>query len=199
MQAGTTHTPRRSIAVDIDDTLNDFTETLQTTRFVRDAGEALSEEVFEDYLHRLRENRPDGGELLSTEYTFFRARIHLRCYALARPRPDGVAFLQGLRDEGWRIILCTRRDLRRSHDLTRRWLTEHAIPYDHLFMAGNKIVFCGLWGIKFLVDDDPFNIIHGARHGVQVYYPSSPKHRGLEGHGARAFGSFDELRPWIQG
>jgi 5'(3')-deoxyribonucleotidase len=186
------------IAVDLDDTLNNFTETLQTTPFVRDPSEIFSDEIFAQYLERLRSDRPDEGKLLSTEYSFFRARIHLHCYALARPRADGVAFLQALRRHGWQIILCTRRDLRRSHDLTRHWLAEHAIPFDHLFMAGNKIVFCSLWGIRHLVDDDSFNIIHGARYGVQVYYPAMAKHHGLENHGARAFKSFDELHPWIQ-
>ncbi len=43
----------KTIAIDLDDTLNNFTETLQRTQFVRDEIYALSEEVFQDYLAKV--------------------------------------------------------------------------------------------------------------------------------------------------
>jgi len=49
------------------------------------------------------------------------------------------------------------------------------------------------------VDDDVFNLEHGARYGVQVYYPISERHAGLAPNGARGFASFAEIIPWIQG
>ena len=195
----------KAIAIDLDDTLNDFTETLQRTEFVRDESYALSEEVFQDYLAKVRRGTTNRGDLLSTEFSYFRYKIHQRCYELARPRADGAAFMRWLRQNQWRIVICTYRDLRRAQDGTRAWLRDHDIPFDHLFMAGNKIVFCKTWGIEHLVDDDAFNIAYGAQYGVNVYYPAGERHSAVPANpapatpGARAFQRFDEIIPWIQG
>jgi 5'(3')-deoxyribonucleotidase len=195
----------KTIAIDLDDTLNDFTETLQRTEFVRDRTHAISEEVFRDYLARLRSGSAESGGLLSTEFTYFRAKIHQACYELTRARADGVAFLQWLRQSGWRIVICTQRDLRRAQEVTRKWLADNGIPFDVLFMAGNKIVFCKLWGIEYLVDDDEFNITHGRTHGVSVFFPATDRTRSSQAgqpgwpFGARGFERFEEIKPWIQG
>lgn len=187
----------RTIAVDLDDTLNDFTATLRNTAFPYDERYSLSEETFVRYLERVRSGAPDTGELLSTEYSYFRYKIHVECYRLARARMDGVAFMQWLRRERWRIVICTHRDLRRANVITRTWLAANRIPFDHLFMALNKIVFCRAWGIPHLVDDDAFNIAHGAQHGVTVYYPIMAKHASLPASAARGFQGFEEVQRWI--
>ena len=189
----------KTIAVDLDDTLNDFTATLQGAEFVRGTAHALTEEVFQDYLAKLRRGWDGGGQLVSTEYTFFRYKIHHEVYQRAQPRPDGVLFLRQLRRDGWRIVICTRRDLRRAQEGTRSWLAAHGIPFDDLFMAGNKIVFCRLWGIAHLIDDDPFAIAHGERHGVNVYHPAATPAPRREPPAARGFRDFAEIIPWIQG
>jgi hypothetical protein len=188
----------RTIAVDLDDTLNDFSATLRDGRFPFDEGYALPGETFSRYLERVRGGEPETGHLLSTEYSFFRYKIHARCYQLAHAREDGVEFMQWLRRNQWRIVICTHRDLRRANDLTRTWLAENGIPFDHLFTALNKIVFCKAWGIAHLVDDDGFNIAHGGNYGVNVYYPVMEKHRSLPPHAARPFQSFEEVKRWIQ-
>jgi hypothetical protein len=187
----------KSIAVDLDDTLNNFSEVLRSEEFVRAPDDPVSPELYESYLARIRADQPEASDLLSTDYTYLRARVHLRCYERASPQRDAVEFMQGLRRSGWRIVICTRRDLRRSQAVTQRWLADHALPYDHLFMAGNKIVYCALWKIPHLIDDDPFCIEHGHRHGVQVFYPRMAKHAGLAPSGARAFQRFSEVREWI--
>jgi 5'(3')-deoxyribonucleotidase len=190
--------PKKTIAIDLDDTLNNFTQTLQATNFVREDRESISQEAFDEYIVRLRSGLKDDSELLSTEYSFFKYRIHQRCYELAKARADGAEFMRWLREEGWRIVICTHRDLRRANACTRLWLNENGIPFDHLFMAWNKIVFCRLWGIEHLVDDDPFNIRYGDPHGVNVYYPVMERHGSLEPNGARGFKSFGEVRRWIE-
>lgn len=192
----------KTIAVDLDDTLNDFTETLRSAEFDRGEAKDLSDETYRDYLAKVRGGWTEENGLLSTEYSFFRTKIHRQCYERARARSGGAAFLRRLRQTGWRIVICTQRDLRRTQDCTRKWLEDNEMPFDHLFMAGNKIVFCKLWGIGHLVDDHPFNIAHGERHGVKVYYPAeagSPSPPDPASAGPRPYRAFAEIIPWIQG
>ncbi len=186
------------IAVDLDDTLNDFTSTLAKMPFHFHPDYSLPQVTFHDYLEKVRLNAPEASDLQSTQFTFFRSKIHEQCYRLAQPRAEGVEFMRWLRQQGCRIVICTHRDLRRSELSTRQWLGEHGVPFDHLFMARNKIVFCAAWGIKHLVDDDGFNIEHGAKYGVNVYYPLMDKHRSAPANGARGFHTFEDVKRWIQ-
>ena len=77
-------------------------------------------------------------------------------------------------------------------------------------MTGNKIGFCKAWGIEHLIDDEAVNIALGPRFGVNVYYPAAvrppvPQVNPVPTPGsmcsrstARAFQTFDEIKPWIQ-
>ncbi|MDR3586703.1 MAG: hypothetical protein P4L59_15525 [Desulfosporosinus sp.] len=199
------HTPikermefNKIIAIDLDDTLNDFTETMRKTIFTYSHTSPLTKDIFDSYLNRVRSGIAEDSELLSTEFSFFQYQIHEQCYQLAKAREDGVEFMQWLKRSGWQVIICTRRDLRRAHDCTVKWLKDSDIPFDHLFMAGNKIVFCKLWGIEHLVDDAVFNIVYGEHYGVNVYYPLMEKHQFLQGSSAKGFKVFNEVKQWIQ-
>ncbi len=189
----------RTIAVDLDDTLNNFTQTLGGNPFAYHERYAVGRATFDAYLDRLRTQPHAVEELLSTEFAYFRAKIHLECYRLAQARPDGVAFMRRLKSEGWRIVICTHRDLRTSFEATKTWLTDNEIPFDYIFRAGNKIVFCKLWGIDILVDDNLFNIMYGGQYGVRVFYPVNDENRHVQGGGARGFETFEQLGPWIAG
>jgi hypothetical protein len=195
---GTRGLGTKAIAIDLDDTLNNFTETLQKTEFTRDATCAFSEETFQGYMERIRSGALDTSEFLSTEYSAFRGRIVTKCHELAHARADGVEFMQWLRANQWRIVICTYSDLRRDGDCIKKWLLDNRIPYDSLFLAWNKLEFCRAWKIGCLVDDHAFNILHGGSHGIQVLYPVMPKHKLLAPNGARGFMRFDEIKPWIQ-
>ena len=192
----------KTIAVDLDDTLNNFTETLLKTNFAYDERFSVTRPVFDEYLKRVRSGAAEDEDLLSTEYSFFRTKIHLECYRRATARPDAVAFMQWLRREHWRIVICTHRDLRVAYPCTKAWLDENGIPFDWIFRAGNKIVFCRLWGIPTLIDDNFFPIEYGGRYGVNVFYPIHDHNRTLGGDrvgdGARGFTTFDEVKSWIQ-
>jgi len=187
----------RTIAVDLDDTLNNFSETLLRGEFTNDPADSLSEETFERYLQLIRNGESEPGNLMSTGFNYCRFKIHLQCWQKARARPDGARFMQWLRRNDWRIVICTRRDMRRAHEPTRAWLHENDIPFDHLFMAANKIAFCKAWGIKHLVDDSLFNIVHGREYNINVYYPILPQ-QSLPPNEARGFETFDEVQRWIQ-
>jgi uncharacterized HAD superfamily protein len=188
---------KKYIAIDLDDTLNNFTETIQKTDFTYNHNSPFSEETFKNYLNRLQNGIPEDSNLVSTEYSSFKRQIHEQCYQLANARTDGVEFMKWLRKSGWQIIICTTRDLRRAHDCTVKWLNENDIPFDHLFMASNKIAFCKLWGIEHLVDDAVFNVVYGERYGVNVYYPHMEKHQGLQCSKSKGFKSFNEVKEWI--
>jgi len=162
----------KAIAVDLDDTLSNFTETLLTTEFVRDASNVVPEDVFQDYLAKIRSGIPDTSDLLSNEFSSFRGKIILKCHELAVARADGIEFMQ--------------------------WLRDNRIPYDYLFMAWNKLEYCRAWNIDYLIDDQELNILYGAQYGVKVFYPILPKHTALTVNEARGFKSFDEVRQWIQ-
>ena len=188
----------KAIAVDLDDTLNDFSETLRRGDFPYDSSGSLSSETYERYLQLIRRSEPEPEDLMSTGFNYCRFKIHSRCWEDARARPDGVEFMQWLRRNHWRIVICTSRDLRRAYDSTTAWLRKNDIPYDDLFMAANKIALCWAWGIRHLVDDSEFNIVHGEKHHINVYYPIISRRQPLPANGARGFRTFDEVRQWIQ-
>lgn len=190
--------PSRTIAVDIDDTLNDFSETLARRDFPYDPADSLPEETYARYLELIKAGDSEPSDLMSSGFNYCRFKIHRQCWQEARARPDAVEFMQWLRRNDWRIVICTRRDMRRGEEFTRAWLHENHIPFDYLFTAGNKVAFCMAWNIPHLIDDTEFNIVHGAPHNVNVYYPILPIHASLPHHGARGFRHFEEVRQWIQ-
>jgi hypothetical protein len=186
----------RRIAVDIDDTLNDFTATLRRTPFPYSVEYSLPAETFHQYLSKVRSDTREASDLLSTEYSLFRYKIHEQCYGRAAARADAVDFMRWLGRHRWQIVICTRRDLRRAHHCTRSWLNDNGIPFDHLFSATNKVAFCRAWDIPYLVDDDANSIAYGPRYGVRVFHPVSEVAAAAHPD-ARGFRSFDEIKRWI--
>jgi hypothetical protein len=188
----------KTIAIDLDDTLNDFSETLQKTHFAHNSADGISAETFDHYLRMLRSGAADGNDLLSTQYSYFCYKIHNECYQLTTARADGVDFMQWLRANDWRIVICTHRDLRRSNECTRKWLEDNGIPFDYLFRALNKLEFCKAWGIKTLVDDHLFSLTQEGSYDIEVFHPVMAKHEDLELRRGKGFRNFEELRQWIQ-
>ncbi len=186
------------IAVDLDDTLNNFTDVLQSEDFPYEKSCGLASATYAEFLVKIRADVREDNPLLSTPYSFLRYKIHQQCYQRATARPDGIDFLHWLRANGWKIVICTRRDLRRAEKTTRAWLEAYGLPFDYLFMVLNKIVFCKAWQIGHLVDDDVFNITYSADYGLNLYHPILSKHVGLAANGrARGFHHFDEVKTWI--
>ena len=188
----------KTIAVDLDDTLNDFTQTLETAQFQYDPAYNITQETFQKYLAMVRRRESDGNELLSTEYSYFAYKIHLECYRMTQARPGAAEFMQWLRNDGWRIVILTHRDLRRSNDVTRAWLRENGMPFDYLFLALNKLEFCKAWKVRCLVDDHLLSLApRDDSYDVEVFYPIMSKHEGFPAQRGRGFRNFDELKQWI--
>jgi uncharacterized HAD superfamily protein len=189
-----------TIAIDIDDTLNNYSEILHTTNFAFDENYNISRDTFDRYLEMIKNEKADRGDLLSAGFSFLRQKINGECYQSAVARPDAVEFMQWLRRKGWRIVICTHRDLRRTEEITRKWMRDNRIPFDYLFIAVDKLKFCKKWGIDYLVDDHLFSVRFADQYGVEVFFPTMAKHEG-EGvrHSslARGFTSFNEVRLWI--
>ena len=188
----------KTIAIDIDDTLNNFTEILRGRAFSHDESYPFPAETFDKYLEMLRTERAGEDDLLSTEFSFFRQRINGECFELAVARGGAAEFVRWLRDTGWRIVICTQRDLRRTDGATRKWLKENGIPFDYLFIAVDKLGFCKDWGIEYLVDDHLFSVRYADEYGIKVFYPIMAKHDKTAAKMARGFTSFTEVRQWIQ-
>ncbi|VBB06712.1 Hypothetical protein LUCI_1948 [Lucifera butyrica] len=182
----------------MDDTLNNFTETLRNTNFVYSDSYGLTPEKFNQYLAMVRQAVTDESELICNDYSYFRYQIHQQCHELAKARIDGIQFMQWLKANHWRIVICTARDLRRAVEYSKLWLSDNEIPYDYCFTAQNKIVFCKMWNIKYLIDDDNLNILHGKDYGINVFYPIMEKHAKVEKGTARGFNRFEEVKQWIQ-
>lgn len=189
------------IAVDIDNVLNNFDDTLKNTAFEYNEADShgLSRDEFDRYLAGVKSGAANEGKFLTTKFSDFRYRIHKQCYCLAEANSDGVQFIHWLKENRWQVVICTKRDLRLTGDCTKQWLAANNIPYDYLFMAPNKIVFCNLWQVSRLIDDDLFTIAYGAQYGVQVYYPIMAKHKRISQTGARGFTQFEEIKQWILG
>jgi len=190
-------TRSRSIVINLDDTLNNFTETLRHGDFPYSPAYSLSEATFEQYLRKIRNGDPEPGDLFSTSYSYCCFKIHLQCWRQARARPGGVEFMQWLKRNQWQIIICAQRDLRRAHDCTRAWLQENDIPFDHLFMAADKVAFCKAWDIRHLVDRETVDVGQDCLSEANVYYSIMPGHQPLPAHHARSFETFAEVKRWI--
>ncbi|GMA99983.1 hypothetical protein [Pelosinus sp. IPA-1] len=186
------------IAVDIDNVLNNFSDILGRATFVYNDSYGLSREEFDTYLDLVKRDVFPESKFLTSKFSDFRYRIHEQCYGLAQVNPDGVAFMHWLKENGWKVVICTKRNLRLTGDCTKKWLQDNDIPYDYFFMALNKIVFCKLWDIPHLIDDDILNMIHGERYGIKVYYPIMDKHSSVSFHAAKGFTRFEEIKQWIQ-
>jgi uncharacterized HAD superfamily protein len=188
----------KTVAVDLDDTLNDFTQTLETAEFPYDSAYNVAPEKFDTYLEKVRRGESDPNELLSTEYSYFVHKIHAECYRQSQARPGAAEFMQWLRENRWRIVIVTHRDLRRANDVTRQWLRENGMPFDHLFLTLNKLKFCEAWNVRCLVDDHLISLgPQNEPDDVEVFYPIMSKHERLPIQRGRGFRNFDELKQWM--
>jgi hypothetical protein len=140
------------IAVNLDDTLNNFTEVLQTTDFCFDPSYGLHEADFAQFISHVRAGFDEGSNLVSTPFSFFKSRLYQECYNLALVRPSAALAVQQLKRDGWRICICTKRDLRRAITSTKRWLHANQVPYDYIFMVPDLARFCKDWSIDMAID-----------------------------------------------
>lgn len=185
------------IAVVIDNVLNNFDATLTNTAFEYNKSYGLSHKEFNDYLAIIKNHGFAKSKFLITKFSDFRYHIHEQCYDFALANPDAIEFMHWLKANGWTVIICTKRDLRLTGLRTKKWLRDHQIPYNYLVMTSNTIVFCKLWNIPYLIDDDLLNITYGDEYDIKVYYPIMDKHNSISSRTAKGFAHFEEIKQWI--
>jgi hypothetical protein len=140
------------IAVHLDDTLNNFTEVLQTTDFSFEPDYGLSEADFTRFITQMRAGLDEENNLLSTPFSFFKSCLYQKCYNLAHVRASAVLDLQRLKRDGCKICICTKRDLRRAIGSTKSWLNANHVPYDCIFKVPDLARFCRDWDIDMVME-----------------------------------------------
>lgn len=185
------------IAVDIDDTLNNFSETLKNISLKHKDYDWLYKDKteFNKMITKVKNNDFTDDEYKTLKIKQFITLVHQEVYLQAKARPDAIKFMQWLKSNNWKIIILTYRDLRKIFSETKEWFAKYHIPYDYFFSAGNKLVFCGIWKIRYLIDDNPVNIVSGPPLGINTYYPINDVNRALKTKDIKAIGfdKFDEL------
>lgn len=153
---------RKTVCVDIDNTLADY------TRALREWMRGFS--TYQEY------ELPDPDEYNFERATgwpfYFRQEFvdaHLAAvkdglYLAEKPYPHAVDALNGLQDE-WRIIIATTRADDWNGD-TMRWLHHYLVPYDSVLFGCKEDVRADVW-----LEDNPNTLQALAEHGRPALHP----------------------------
>lgn len=165
------------IAVDIDNVLNDFDDILGKVEFPYDKTNSSWGSAW-NHAHKL-------------------------AHVQAKVKQGASEFLCYLKQNNYRVIIMTRRDLRYALEYTKIFLKNNNLPYDDILQSNIKAVTCSLWNIPILIDDEiePIMLSNKLSNPVQVYYPIMDKHNGIaEDPHITAIGyhCFKELKQWIK-
>ncbi len=79
------------------------------------------------------------------------------------PYPESRAFLKGLKERGFNILIASHRD-KDTLDPTLRWLKKHDLPYDEVHLTGDKTVLFDR--SVAIVDDSPVTLEKAAEAGI---------------------------------
>lgn len=185
------------IAIDIDDTLNNFTETLEKLKVKYKDYKWLydDEEQFNKDIAKIKNNGFNKEDFKDSKYSNLYYSLHQEVYIKAKARQDAIKFMKWLKRNNWKILILTYRDLRYVLKDTKDWFNKYKIPYDYFFHTNNKVIFCGIWKIKYLIDDNPYNIVGAPGNGINMFYPIIKNNEELVSKptGSTPFNSFDEL------
>jgi hypothetical protein len=143
-----------TVIVDIDNTLWDFTSVLyermkEVSPTVSPPSEWRVFDFWQSYFS------------MRAFYSFITG-IH-RDQDLFPPYPDARAFLEGLREQGFRITIASHRE-KGTLDPTIRWLDKNHLPFDEVHLSNDKsVLFNDCWAI---VDDSPSTLQKAKLAGI---------------------------------
>ena len=101
-------------------------------------------------------------------------------WSAVQPKEDAVKYLKMLKDEGYRVIICTN-----THYTTLREKMEKVLFHHFDFLSWNDVVIAyhkQLLDADFLVDDGVHNLIGGKYKGILMDAPHNRKFNERE-HG----------------
>lgn len=174
---------KKIIAIEIDDVLNNFSETLNNAGITYNPMlHSMKNPLFKKCIYNL-----ESGELTDIGKNVMNStEIVTGC----------AEFLDWLKFDGFRIILCTDRDLRFAYHITTNWLIKNKIQYDYLFNADNKLELCNQMQINYLINE---KYIYSDT--LNIYYPENPNKIKINlnlKNKTRSFHDFKEVKQWIQ-
>lgn len=154
----------RTICVDVDNTLGDYTGALR--RFVYDH----FDKAYPCPDPREYDFSRCSGWPFTGKPDMFR-KIHSKAvdnglYELEEAYPHAAEALQRLHDAGWRIVIATAR--KDDGGALPVWLADNRIPYDGIYYGPDKLDVRA----SVLVDDHPDIIRVGVAAGLCVFKPA---------------------------
>ena len=169
-----------TIAIDIDNTLADYTGALRdTARRLGFTGPCPDPTAYEF-------GGTDGWPWEDTAGfpAFHRKAVETGLYLREPVMPGACDALHVMNGLGWRIIIATAREDDPYGD-TRRWLDSHDIPYDGLYFGDKSVLDADV-----LIDDRPDTIRAAHGRGLTVLHPGHAYCRDLPGI---AFDAWDDV------
>lgn len=180
-----------TIAVDIDDTLNNW-QTMCVDYANRYTGRALNFAEMKEY----GLSKFFGWN--QEERQAFWQRYELESYRRAQVRPGAAEVLRTWRRAGWYIVILTARPWRPPTEaVTRAWLEDNGIVYDELVFDADKAAFCRRRRVAVLVEDAPHNVLPCSEAGVRVFMPCQPYNAAVEHARVVRFTDWRELAPLL--
>lgn len=177
----------KKLAVDIDDTLNNWLEICVTLANEYTGQKQRYVDMAEYGIRNLFGWSIEEKEL-------FWEKWEITSYAKASLQPGAVEVLTALRELGWQIVILTARQGRPAvRAVTEKWLNNNNVPYDELVFDRNKDVYCDKHGITVLIEDAPHNILPCLDMGVKVFMPDRPYNKRIIRDKVHRFSNWSEI------
>lgn len=101
--------------------------------------------------------------------------FHCNCYDV-QPIAGGPEAIRKLKRQH-EIHIVTARDSKYAVEATQKWLIRHAIPYDSLTFASDKLPVCSELNIDFIVEDKGETARQFAENGIKTILIDYPWNR----------------------
>jgi uncharacterized HAD superfamily protein len=96
----------------------------------------------------------------------------------AKPFPGAVETVRAWHEAGHEVHVVSHRHAG-AREATARWLEQIGLPFDHLDVSEDKLVYARRAGLELLIDDSPVNLTAAIDAGIRVATLSHPWNRDL--------------------
>lgn len=170
----------KAVTVMLDDIINNFSQTVNAAGVEFDA---RTQSIFDEKLAGVFTKPP--GELTD---------LAVKVFTETAAKPDGIALLDWLKENGWIVVLCANRDIRLCYDITVNWLKKYNVAYDYIFTATSPAGLCMDMDIGLMI----YNLPEGNKNNINVVsFPFSPADGQKQPLIIGEFKSFEEVKECI--